>query len=268
MSMNLSKDDYDFLHALISEERLRLLVGLTGSIEDAVIMHQKIIKLGSSLMGITGIIELAIRNSVNDCLCEHFNKSNWFLEPNTNFELSSKERKSVKMAVNHARRAKYAKLVQSSKRSLSNFAYPNGIPKDIKKETLLKKQLEQITVSDGKIIAELTMNFWKGLYSIRHADLLWKTSLKKTFPNKRINRADVAEKLEIIYQTRNRLAHLEPVYGWRMNRVLEAIEFITKNLKSKSECNISGLSKILENDINDVRLKSRELDKEIQQYKE
>ncbi|MGL1921663.1 MAG: hypothetical protein OCD03_11625 [Hyphomicrobiales bacterium] len=265
--MNLSREDYDFLHGLISEERLRLLVGLTGSIKDAVNIHQEIIKLGTSLMGITGVIELAIRNSVNDCLSEHFNKSDWFLEPINNFELSPKEKKSVLMADSHARRAKYAKLVQSDKRALSELAFPSGIPDNIRKDTLLKNQLKQISVSDGKIIAELTMNFWKGLYSSRHEDLLWKTSLKKTFPNRSISRANVAEKLEIIYQTRNRLAHLEPVYGWRMDRVLGAIEFVVNNLKNKSECNITGLEKILDYEINDIKLKSEEFDKKIQQYK-
>ncbi|MBL4603305.1 MAG: hypothetical protein JKY84_11205 [Emcibacteraceae bacterium] len=266
--MSLSEEDYKFLHNLLSEERLKLLVDLTGSVENAVNFHQEIFRLGTSLMGITGIIELALRNSANDCLSEHFGKSDWFLESNAKFKPSEKERRSVNMALNHARRAKYAKLIQSEKRDLINLAYPNNIPEGIKKGKLLNKQLEQIVVSEGKVIAELTINFWKGLYSSRHADLLWKTSLKKTFPNKSINRAEVADSLEIIYQTRNRLAHLEPVYGWRMDRVLGAIEFIIKNLKNKNVSNDSGLVKILRTEIDEIKLKSKEFDKKILQYKD
>jgi hypothetical protein len=53
------------------------------------------------------------------------------------------------------------------------------------------------------------------------------------FPNKRINRPEIADNLEAIYQTRNRIAHHEPVLGDRLMRVAKAIDFIVLNFGSK-----------------------------------
>ena len=53
-----------------------------------------------------------------------------------------------------------------------------------------------------------------------------------------------------------------------MDRVLGAIEFIIKNLKNKNVSNDSGLVKILRTEIDEVKLKSKEFDKKILQYKD
>ncbi|HEX3634816.1 MAG TPA: hypothetical protein VHV99_04905 [Paraburkholderia sp.] len=74
------------------------------------------------------------------------------------------------------------------------------------------------------------MYFWKRLFSSEYEQTLWKWSLKRIFPDKRIDRSRVATQLEHIYQTRNRVAHHEPVYGRRLFDTLAAVDFVVANL--------------------------------------
>jgi len=102
-----------------------------------------------------------------------------------------------------------------------------------------------INVSAGQIIAQLTMHFWKRLFSDDYEKILWKRALKKVFPNKTISRSDVAKCLEVIYETRNRLAHHEPVYGRRLDAILEAVEFVCQNLGSVRPDMENAFSKLI-----------------------
>lgn len=62
---------------------------------------------------------------------------------------------------------------------------------------------------------------------------LWKPVLRKLFPNKAINRVDVASHLEVIYEARNRITHHKAVIDGRLDRLMESIEYITFNFGAK-----------------------------------
>lgn len=75
--------------------------------------------------------------------------------------------------------------------------------------------------------------------------MLWRRSLKGVFPNKKLQRSDVSRHLEEIYQTRNRLAHFEPVFGQRLDNALGSIDFIIKNLGTRRPSMESVFAKLI-----------------------
>ena len=105
------------------------------------------------------------------------------------------------------------------------------------------------------MIAELTLYFWKRLYGPEYEQTLWRTTLKRTFPDKKISRAVVAVQLEHLYQSRNRLAHHEPVLHRRFVDTMAAIDFITQRLGVAAPRPHTPLANLLADDIADVRAK-------------
>jgi hypothetical protein len=234
---------------MLSEERLEALVAMTGDVRSAIGLHQDILKLGTLLMPVTATIEIALRNMVCDCLSAHFGAKDWLLRPPAPFQWRRVENDKIGQALASARRAEYAKKSQAEKHALDSQAFPSGRPTNLTHSQRAKKRQSQIGVSNGKVVAELTMYFWKKMYSGDYEETLWKPALKRTFPNKKLKRSDVSPHLEIIYQTRNRVAHHEPVYGWRMSEVLAAIDFVLKNLGAANSANERSLSKLLDKDL-------------------
>lgn len=71
----------------------------------------------------------------------------------------------------------------------------------------LKAQGGQVT--NPNIISALNFGFWVRMFNKDYDRILWRTTLYKIFPNKRISRSNIRGKLEHIRKTRNRIAHCE-----------------------------------------------------------
>ena len=267
MSRELADSDIPAIAQFLSVERLAALVTLTGSTREAIRLHQQILQLGTSLMTVTAVIEIALRNSICECLSQHFGTAGWLLHPPAPFKWRIVEENLVKRALESARRAAYAKLTQADKHALDSLAYPNGRPLNISHSKRSKDRQSKIVVSDGKIIAELTMFFWKRMFASEYEQALWRTSLKRLFPNKKLRRAEIAEQLEKIYQTRNRLAHHEPVFGRRLDETLAAINFVTDNLGSTKASKDTALAKLLFDEIISVTEQSKALDARLASFR-
>lgn len=93
--------------------------------------------------------------------------------------------------------------------------------------------------------ANLTMYFWKRLFSSNDEHTLWRPALKHIFPDKSVSRALVANHLEALYQTRNRIAHRDPVYGHRLEQAEAAIEFVATGLRRGDTTGATPLEKLL-----------------------
>jgi hypothetical protein len=117
----------------------------------------------------------------------------------------------------------------------------------------------RITVTEGKIIAELTLYFWKRLYGPEYDQTLWRTTLKRTFPDKSLSRAAIASYLEQIYQSRNRLAHHEPILHKRFVDTMKAIYFVIEHLGAVTPSRTTALAKLLAADIADVNSRATDL---------
>lgn len=257
--MTINDGDVEALTLMFSPERLRALMTLTGSAQTAIELHQETLQLGASLMNLTATIEIALRNSVCENLSRHLTVPNWLLEPPVWFQWREPEKNMIKRALDSARRAEYSKLMQAQKAALDALAYPRGRPPNTSHLKRAQDRRKQIVVSEGKVIAELTLYFWKRLYGPEYEQTLWRTSLKRTFPYKKLSRAIVATQLEHIYQSRNRLAHHEPVLHKRFADTMRAIDFLLQHLETTLANSATPLANLLGGDIADVNAKAAAL---------
>jgi hypothetical protein len=216
----------------ISTERLKTFEIHTDRQEKAIALHNHTLQLGASLMSMIALLELSLRNSTNQKLVEGFGDADWLLPGRTVVPLSKTEQSKVKEAAGNAQKAAYSKLNYREKEFLNVFAFPAGLPPNIKHKTEVKKRQALFVVSHGQIIAQTTFYFWKRLYASEYNAVLWKKCLKRVFPNKALSRTDISTALEVIYATRNRVAHHEPVYGDRLENAMNALDFIRNALGS------------------------------------
>ena len=251
-STTIRAHDIEPLTSLLSRERLSALTHLTGSSECAINLHQETLRLGAALMHLIATVEIALRNAVCDCLEQHFKTPQWLTQPPPSFEWKDTERKKVNLAVDSAQRAEYSKLSQSKKAALEALAYPSGRPQNLSHLKRAQARRKFINVTHGKVVAELTLHFWKRLFGPEYEQSLWRTALKRTFPDKRLTRAEVAIQLEHIYQSRNRLAHHEPVLHARFDETINAIIFVTQRLGSRLPDQSTPLATLLDCDIQDA----------------
>lgn len=64
----------------------------------------------------------------------------------------------------------------------------------------------------GKVVAELTFGFWVDLLQNRHHWNLWvRQKLHTAFPNARLHRSKIHDRLKEIQLIRNRISHHEPI---------------------------------------------------------
>ncbi|WP_186310815.1 hypothetical protein [Paraburkholderia sp. BCC1886] len=230
---------------LLSGERLGTFMSMTGTTRAAIALHQEMLRLAGTLMSVTAVVEIALRNAVYNRLAEHFGSHAWLRRPPAPFVWKDEERGKIEAAVRNAQRVAYAKLGQTEKRALDSAAFRRGVPSNLRHEIRLDARQKTIAVCSGQVITQLTMYFWKRLFSRDYEQTLWKVALKRIFPDRRIDRSTVAVQLEHLYQTRNRVAHHEPVYGRRLSDTLTAIDFLASNLGASGDGSCAPLHKLL-----------------------
>ena len=265
--MPINQQHVPVLTVLLSAERLANLTALTGSAEAAIALHQETLKLGAALMHVTATIEIALRNTVAENLSHYFGVPNWLQQPPVAFQWKEPERSKITLAVDSAKRAEYSKLSQAQKAALDALAYPGGRPPNLSHLRRAKDRRRQLTVTEGKVIAELTLYFSKRLYGPEYDQSLWRTTLKKTFPDKALSRAAIAIELEHFYQSRNRLAHHEPVLHRRFSDTMNAIEFITQRLGVSNVSPDTPLATLLAEEIASVRASEAALRARLDAYR-
>jgi hypothetical protein len=259
MSRSLTDADVAAITVLLSPERLAALMALTGSARVAIELHQQTLAAGASLMNVIASVELALRNTVCENLAAHFGSPGWLTHPPAPFQWREVENDNARKALESAKRSAYSKMTQAEKSALDARAFPGGRAADTSHLQRTVRRRQEIAVTEGKVIAEMTFFFWKRLYSPDYEHSLWRTTLKRTFPNKRMKRAEVADKLEHIYQARNRLAHHEPVLHRRFHDTVAAIRFLTENMGVSSTALDTPLAKLIASDLDRVTEQARQL---------
>ena len=273
MSTPINSKQIDELKILLSEARLKRFISLTGSDEKAIEFHQESLEIGASLMGIIATLEIALRNTITRNLDCYFDNNDW-LQPDFNqqefkwqrFKWQKTECKQIKRAISHSKRGKYAKLSNPEKNALDRNIWPNGRPPNITHYKRSKERQDSLTINKDDLIASLTLHFWKRLYGGTYNHTLWQTSLRQTFPNKKLKRVDVASQLECLYKSRNRLAHHEPVEENRFKEAIEAFNFIVCHLNNpRDECD-TLLASLLADDIEKIHTRGKEFQKKLAYY--
>ena len=254
----------------LSIERLSTFVTLTGSQTEAITLHQETLRLGTMLMTVLAQIEITLRNAICEQLDSQFSGTAWLLNPPQPLVWAQPEKNKIKEAEKNARRTIYAKLTQNEKRAIDAALFPSGIPAQFNgklghKRIVVARQ-NALTISMGQIIAQLTFFFWKRMYSTDYDQVLWRR-LKHIFPNKQLKRPDIAVQLEILYQCRNRIAHHEPVYGYRLAETINAIDFFVANFDGVDSDGDRSINKLLGHDLALLKANASALQTRINSFK-
>lgn len=247
--MDLLDHDIASISAFLSSERLATFQTITGSTREAILLHQQMLQFGTTLMSVTAVIEVAVRNAICERITTLLGGGGWLRTPPAPFVWELSEKSKIGQAEGSARKAAYAKMPHGAKKALDPAAFPNGIPVGRTHEEISKARQKTIIVADGQVIAQLTMAFWKRLFSTEYEHTLWNRSLKHIFPDKQLKRSHVAVQFEEIYQARNRIAHHEPIYDKRLERVLKAVEFVVQKFGSADATGKTPLAKLLDDDL-------------------
>lgn len=164
---HLSDEELAAVAFLLSSERLSTFERLAGSNRGAIALHQEMLRLGASLMTVTAVSEIALRNAVCDRLTEHFGIDDWLRAPPRPFQWDDELRSKISQAEKSAQKSAYAKLTQEQKRQLDRRAFRRqGVPSPgLSHDRISKARQAAIAVPMGQVVAQLTMYFWKRLFS-------------------------------------------------------------------------------------------------------
>lgn len=236
--MELTDQDIASIAMFLSSERLATFHAIAGSTKDAILLHQQMLCFGTTLMSVTAVIEIATRNAICERISGQLGGGGWLRTPPPSLVWKPSELEKIKQAERSARKAAYS-----------------------------KKSQKQIVVADGQIIAQLTMFFWKRLFSADYEAFFWNRSLKRIFPDKSLKRTDISIHFEEIYQARNRIAHHEPIYDARLDKVLCAIDFIVRHFGKADATGKTPLCKLLDAELGVLRMEAQALTAKLKSFR-
>lgn len=95
------------------------------------------------------------------------------------------------------------------------------------------KQIAGASASTGKVVAELHFGFWEKMFKASFDTSVWNGQIHRVFPqltnpNVQVARADIAAKLKMIRNLRNRIAHHEPLIHMHVQPVLDTVQRLVK----------------------------------------
>jgi len=86
---------------------------------------------------------------------------------------------------------------------------------------LLKRGVDRaaLKAAPGRLLAELTLGFWRYLLTADYEQSLWRPALHKAFPHSgRVRRSKVHKPIMHLHELRNRIAHCEPIVRRTLQR--------------------------------------------------
>lgn len=196
----MSKDYFSSLREGISHERLEAYRRTSNEADiELIARYLWNIALCESLYPVLQNLEITLRNSIHQSATTYFKNNFWFDDPAI---LNAQQQSSVTKAKNKLRERKK-------------------------------------TISDGRVIAELTFGFWTSLFNSYYELILWRHLLKLTFPympRQIRTRNTLSKRLNKVRHLRNRIFHHEPIWYWgdlsqQHNELIEAIGWINPALQ-------------------------------------
>lgn len=100
-------------------------------------------------------------------------------------------------------------------------------------------------VTEGRIVAELSLGFWRYLLARRYEHALWTPHLRRAFPHmKPARRETVYQRVDDLHSLRNRVAHHEPIHHHNLARshhdMLQLVSWINPDMAAWLE----GISRV------------------------
>jgi len=169
----------------------RYLAATGGSKTKAAKLYKSNLKLAQSFHPLLGVLEVILRNRINDILTVYFTDPDWIINQKRGFMI-------------------HPTLTYTHKRT-GRTRTNRFILKEVEKaESRIRKTGAVIT--SGKIIAEQTMGFWTDLFELYHYRILAGKPIQifKSLPSG-YGRKDVSDALNLVRRFRNRINHNEPI---------------------------------------------------------
>ncbi len=168
-------------------------LSICGSKTRAIKLYKANIKLSQAFHPLLSIIEVVLRNGINEAIAAYFGDADWIINQTTGFMASRSLRKG-------------------------NFFLKNQVERTIKN---LRKN--HLAITSGKVISEQTFGFWTDLFEKYHFGLVGRSPIDalSNLPATE-TRGTIATKLTKIRKFRNRINHNEPIVLYR-----NAIDFTT-----------------------------------------
>lgn len=177
--------DKHLYEKLFSTERMqKYFQRFPTSDEKAMALYQANISISEAFYPVLAVFEVALRNSLNRELKDHFGTGDWYLHIESTPGL-----RNLKNEINTA------------KRHIAN---------------------RNETITGSKVVAELTLGFWVRLLNAEYERILWKP-LRRAFPyvdKKDRQRNKISAPINNIRAFRNRVFHHEPI-AWNLTKLNE-----------------------------------------------
>lgn len=165
-----------YLEKVFSADRMRKYFNAHPCNDNKAMLHYQCnIQISEALYPSLSVLEVALRNALNDQLTKKFGVADWY----THFPTTP---------------------------GLSN------LNKEIAKAQQIITLRKEV-VTPPKVVAELTLGFWVRLFNREYELILWK-DLRRAFPNmekKKRQRKNVSAPLNHFRTLRNRVFHNEPI---------------------------------------------------------
>jgi len=154
-------------------------------------LYKANLKLAQAFHPLLGVVEVVLRNKINDVLTAHFNDADWIINQKAGF-MTAPSLSYIHKRTNRRRTNNFLKteIEKAERRLIKNGA----------------------SITSGKIIAEQTLGFWTDLFEVHHYRLLQGKPIKifSSLPSG-YGRKQLNEELNKIRRFRNRINHNEPV---------------------------------------------------------
>lgn len=200
------------VRSYLSSARIsRYLTATSNSQTRAVRLYKANLKVAQAFHPLLGLLEVILRNRLNDILTAHFSDPDWIINQRRGFMVHPS------LTYIHKR---------TGKPVTNDF-----LKKDVDKAERRLRKLG-VAATSGKIIAELTFGFWTDIFEPHHYRILFGKPIKmfSTLPTG-YGRKEVCAELHKIRKFRNRINHNEPICFNGINIDFSSAEDVHKSMK-------------------------------------
>ena len=175
-----------------SASRINRYLAATGNSQSKTIkLYKANLKISQSFHPLLGIVEVILRNRINDVLSSHFTDTEWIINQKSGFmshsSLTYRDNKTGATKTNRFLKDE----INKAERRLRN---------------------SRTVITSGKIISEQTFGFWTDLFEKHHYKILRGKPIQifSKLPL-RHGRKEVIKELTKVRKFRNRINHNEPI---------------------------------------------------------
>jgi hypothetical protein len=184
--MSQQSSEPEVLRRRLSPERLHpYLTVAHGDLDSALALYAWNANLSAAISKTIGHVEIILRNALHNNLVEwsakRFGEARWYLDP-------------------------------------GHYLQPRAT-EDIRTARWRATQTGRSETS-GRVVAELSLGFWRFLLARHYDETLWRSALYRAFPGQSHRRV-VHDAATVLHLCRNRVAHHEPIF----NRSIGDIRF-------------------------------------------